>query len=179
MRTTLAALVVSAAALLAVPLPSAHSVPAGGADHASTHRTSAARVVTVRQRVIDITNNKRRAHGCRNLNGNAALGRAAQRHSVRMADYFGSHAWDSALAHRLPGEAYFTDRFVAAGYRNWTRAAENVAYGYTTPSQVVNGWMHSTIHRRNILDCRFKDIGVGFARAADGTPYWTQDFGRR
>ena len=179
MRKALAALAVLAVALLVAPAPSATSATSapGGADRART--TQASRVVSVRDRVIQITNNKRAAHGCNPLRKKAPLMRAAQAHSKKMADYFATHTWDPVVAHQVPGEAGLGSRFTAAGYRGWTMAGENVAYGYTTASQVMNGWMHSQVHRANILNCRFKHIGVGFVRAADGTPYWTQDFGRR
>lgn len=38
----------------------------------------------------------------------------------------------------------------------------------------MNGWMASTGHRRNILNCSFRSIGIGFA--SNGY-YWVQDFG--
>ena len=59
-----------------------------------------------------------------------------------------------------------------------TRVGENIAMGYPTPRAVMKGWMSSEGHRRNILDKRFRKIGLGLARTADGTPYWVQDFGR-
>ncbi|RAK24681.1 Cysteine-rich secretory protein family protein, partial [Actinoplanes lutulentus] len=54
---------------------------------------------------------------------------------------------------------------------------ENVAYGYRTAAQVVNGWMKSPGHRTNILNCKSKTVGVGAVYSANGTPYYTQDFG--
>jgi uncharacterized protein YkwD len=40
--------------------------------------------------------------------------------------------------------------------------------------------MNSPGHRRNILDCTPKDMGVGVASNPRSTyrTYWTQDFGR-
>jgi uncharacterized protein YkwD len=38
----------------------------------------------------------------------------------------------------------------------------------------MDAWMHSPEHKANILDCRFRDIGVGYD--LDGG-YWVQDFG--
>jgi uncharacterized protein YkwD len=65
------------------------------------------------------------------------------------------------------------DRITRAGY-TWSAYGENVAYGYATPEQVMNGWMNSPGHRANILNCSFKEIGVGLAQPGS---YWTQDFG--
>jgi uncharacterized protein YkwD len=65
------------------------------------------------------------------------------------------------------------DRITAAGY-SWSAYGENVAYGYGTPESVMAAWMASPGHRQNILDCGFKEIGVGLAQPGS---YWTQDFG--
>ncbi|MFN8052179.1 MAG: CAP domain-containing protein [Acidimicrobiales bacterium] len=65
-----------------------------------------------------------------------------------------------------------------AGYSGWTALGENVAYGYTSIDGVMTGWMNSSGHRANILNASYTDVGFGQAVAADGTVYWTQDFGR-
>lgn len=52
---------------------------------------------------------------------------------------------------------------------------ENVAGGYKTPQEVVNGWMNSPGHRANILHKSYKSIGVGFC-CFNGHNYWTQLF---
>ncbi len=54
--------------------------------------------------------------------------------------------------------------------------AENVAYGQTTPQEVVRTWMNSPGHRRNILAANRSTIGVGLAYGGGGRPYWTQVF---
>lgn len=60
--------------------------------------------------------------------------------------------------------------------RGWTRAAENVAYGYGVTS-VVDAWMNSPGHRANILG-DFTHIGVGVAKGSDGQLYYVQNFGK-
>ncbi len=52
---------------------------------------------------------------------------------------------------------------------------ENIAYGQGSPQAVVNSWMNSTDHRKNILSSSFKYLGVGVAEK-NGTLYWTQVF---
>lgn len=64
-------------------------------------------------------------------------------------------------------------RITRAGY-TWSTYGENVAYGYSTPEKVMEGWMNSQGHRENILNCSFKEIGIGLAQPGN---YWTQDFG--
>ena len=54
-------------------------------------------------------------------------------------------------------------------------AGENIAYGYPTPAQVVDGWMNSEGHRKNILSASFNRIGVGCYESR-GVLYWTQFF---
>ena len=51
-----------------------------------------------------------------------------------------------------------------AGIR-YSTAGENIAAGYSTPEQVVNGWMNSEGHRANILNANFTTIGVGYDSA--------------
>jgi uncharacterized protein YkwD len=52
-----------------------------------------------------------------------------------------------------------------------------VAYGQRTPAEVMDAWMNSPGHRANILNCQFKEIGVGVVPDSNGRLYWTQDFG--
>jgi uncharacterized protein YkwD len=60
-----------------------------------------------------------------------------------------------------------------------SRAGENVAVGYRSGRSVVNaGWMRSPGHRANILDRRFRMMGIG-ARRAGGRWYVAQVFGGR
>ncbi len=59
-----------------------------------------------------------------------------------------------------------------------TRVGENIAMGHRSAKAVMKAWLKSPGHRRNILDRRFRKIGLGLARDADGTRYWVQDFGR-
>lgn len=57
---------------------------------------------------------------------------------------------------------------------------ENVAYGYPTGRSVVDdGWMRSEGHRENILNPRFRLLGIGARKSDDGQWYAAQVFGRR
>ncbi|MCZ1012453.1 CAP domain-containing protein [Streptomyces lydicus] len=117
-------------------------------------------------RVVELVNKERSKAGCSPLTVNAKLTKAAQDHSKDMADHKNmSHTGSDGSS---PG-----DRITRAGY-HWNAYGENVAYGYSTPEKVMAGWMSSPGHKRNILDCSFKEIGVGLAQPGD---YWTQDFG--
>lgn len=118
--------------------------------------------------VIRLVNVERKEAGCGSLTGESRLHRAAQKHSDRQAD-------QDTMSHQLPGEASMGDRVTAEGYR-WSGVAENVAAGYRTPAAVMDGWMNSSGHKANILNCGYKNIGVGVTKSGDGTLYWTQNF---
>jgi uncharacterized protein YkwD len=95
---------------------------------------------------------------------------AARVHSKDMADnnYF-SH---TNLQGNGPGW-----RLDQAGYDGggW---GENIAAGYGDPASVVQGWLDSDGHCRNLLNGNFTTIGVGYA-SGNGQygDYWTQNFG--
>jgi uncharacterized protein YkwD len=54
-------------------------------------------------------------------------------------------------------------------------AAENVASGPMSAREVVDGWLHSPGHRRNI-EGDFKLTGIGLAAGSRGVIYFTQIF---
>ncbi|MEI7030470.1 sigma-70 family RNA polymerase sigma factor [Streptomyces pratensis] len=140
-------------ALAAPPAPAAPAAPAG-----------------VVGEVTALVNAERAKEGCRPVRVNDLLSTAAQRHSEDMAnrDYF---------SHTSPDGTDPGDRITAAGYR-WSTYGENIAKGQQTPAAVMRGWMDSPGHRANILNCSFKEIGVG-KQATDDGPIWTQKFGAR
>jgi uncharacterized protein YkwD len=120
---------------------------------------------------VALTNAERTAKGCPALRADDRLAAAARAHSTDMvAQGFFSHTGSNGST--------FVAREVAAGYPKKGASAENIAWGYRTPREVVTGWMNSSGHRANMLNCSSLAVGVGLAYRADGTPYWTQDFGR-
>ncbi|MER5884039.1 sigma-70 family RNA polymerase sigma factor [Streptomyces sp. NPDC001941] len=120
------------------------------------------------QEVTRIVNAERARNGCGPVRQNARLDAAAQGHSrdMRARDFFDHTNPDGAG----PGE-----RVTAAGYR-WSTYGENIARGQQSPESVMESWMNSPGHRANILNCSFKEIGVGIEQG-DGGPWWTQVFG--
>ncbi|WP_433081034.1 CAP domain-containing protein [Dactylosporangium sp. CA-052675] len=120
--------------------------------------------------VVTLTNNYRQANGCGALRIDGRLVTAARAHSTDMVtkNYFDHTGSDGSN---------FVQREAAAGYTTGA-SAENIAWGYRTAQDVVTGWINSPGHRANILNCQSVAVGVGLAYKADGTPYWTQDFGR-
>lgn len=97
------------------------------------------------------------------LTWNDFLGKAAFDHSTDMKtkDYFSHTGSDNSN----PGT-----RIKAAGY-TWTTYGENIALGQTTERIVMNSWLKSEGHCKNIMKAGFKEMGVG---RVDN--YWTQVF---
>lgn len=64
-------------------------------------------------------------------------------------------------------------RIDRTGY-NWMAYGENIATGYSTEQQVVDAWIKSPGHCKNIMNKAYKEMGV--ARVGN---YWTQEFATR
>ncbi|AOP48200.1 CAP domain-containing protein [Streptomyces lydicus] len=146
--------------------PATSTSTAPQAPTASPSASKAAPASGTAARILELVNNERAKAGCSPLTLNAKLTKAAQDHSKDMASHGNmSHTGSDGSD---PGA-----RITRAGY-HWSAYGENIAYGYSSPESVMKGWMASPGHKRNILDCSFKEIGVGLAQPGD---YWTQDFG--
>ncbi|MEE1752769.1 CAP domain-containing protein [Streptomyces sp. SP18CS02] len=142
------------------------TTPKPSAPSTSTKPTAPAVPADVAAQVVSLANKERAKVGCSPLAVNAKLTTAAQNHSEDMAAHNNmSHTGSDGSD---PGQ-----RITRAGY-TWRAYGENVAYGYSTPEQVMTGWMNSPGHKANILNCSFTEIGVGLAQP---NFYWTQDFG--
>ncbi|TDW79734.1 uncharacterized protein YkwD [Kribbella pratensis] len=129
---------------------------------------------TQERQVLEYTNQIREQQGCGPLRLDSALVEAAGKHA---SDMVRRHYLD----HTNPDGQDPGDRMAAAGYRgsSW---GENIAAGYDSAQKVVAAWMQSDGHRKNILNCRFTTIGVGYdpgqVRSDWGPGSWVQDFGR-
>ncbi|WP_086723489.1 CAP domain-containing protein [Streptomyces carpinensis] len=146
--------------------PKATTAPAAATPTSPSTPKATATASGATARVVQLVNAERAKVGCSPLTVNAELTKAAQAHSQDMAGHQNmSHTGSDGSS---PG-----DRITGAGY-SWSSYGENVAYGYSTPEQVMAAWMSSPGHKANILNCGYKEIGVGLAQPGS---YWTQDFG--
>ena len=143
----------------ATPTPAPTPTPATGLD---SERQAIA------DRVLALCNIERAAAGVPPLVASSPLDLVATFRSEDMAtrDYF-SHTDPDG------NSPFWHIKQAGISYRS---AGENIAYGYRTPEAVVEGWMTSEGHRKNILSTSFGKLGVGYALNSDGTPYWTQLF---
>lgn len=118
-------------------------------------------------------NDLRHSHHLPSLKSNSRLHRAAQKHADWMAK-------NHQMSHteNVSGYVSLTDRAQKAKY-SYSMVAENVACGQTSVSTVMNGWMNSDGHRRNILNSSFTEIGAASAKSSTGQIYWCVVFGQR
>ncbi|WP_369052723.1 CAP domain-containing protein [Kineococcus terrestris] len=116
--------------------------------------------------VLHETNVARAAAGCAPLELALPLVAAAERHSDEMAAR-------GAMTHTGADGSTPRTRLLAQGVSP-RRTAENVAFGYAA-DQVVDAWLASDGHRRNVLDCRLTQVGIAETPGRAGS-YWTQVF---
>lgn len=113
------------------------------------------------------TNSFRKSKGLAPLKIDEQLNAIAQKHSENMA------------ARKVPfGHAGFDKRNKLANtaHPSLLYFAENVAYGPTTGKDAVKLWENSAGHRKNMLG-KYTLIGIGIAKAKNGSIYYTQIFG--
>lgn len=120
------------------------------------------------ERVLELVNEERAKEGAKPLALDKDLCAVAAMHSEDMVarDFFD---------HINPDGASPGDRIKAYGI-SYRAAAENIAAGQTTPEQVMDSWMNSPGHRKNILNTAYGKIGIGIAMGGDYGVYWTQCF---
>lgn len=104
------------------------------------------------------------------LTWNCTLEAAAEAHSQDMAenDYF---------SHTGPDGVGIQQRVSNRGYE-WRAVGENIAAGHESAAAVIEGWLESPGHCRNIMNGAFTEMGMAKAKPDDSgstyPPYWTQ-----
>ncbi|MBB6451858.1 putative YkwD family protein [Salirhabdus euzebyi] len=119
----------------------------------------------IERRVIELTNEQRRENGLPDLQADTSLSNVAREKSkdMRVNNYF---------SHTSPtyGSPFDMMRDFGITYQS---AGENIAQGQRTADEVVQAWMNSEGHRKNILSDKFTHIGVGYD---ENGHHWTQMF---
>jgi len=127
--------------------------------------------------IARLINRERVAHGLKPLAVEARLATAAGGHARYMAV-------NDCYAHECAGEPHLPDRVKQAGYL-YRKITENIHAAQLDPARVVEGWMQSPGHRKNILDPDVTELGIGhYYLAQDGGKeqshhYWVANFGAR
>jgi uncharacterized protein YkwD len=119
--------------------------------------------------VMSLVNQHRAGMGLGALGSSASTTASAVWKARNMAAY-------AYMAHNdqyPPPPRSISERMSACGVTGgW---GENIAYGYRTPQDVMNGWLNSPGHRSNIENPSHRVIGVGAATGSNGV-YWAQVF---
>jgi uncharacterized protein YkwD len=123
--------------------------------------------------ILELVNNARKK-GCQcgesyfyqapPLKWNEKLEKAALLHSKDMKE-------KNYFSHISPDGSKVNARLDRIGY-HWTAYGENIAQGQSSEEEVVQGWLKSPGHCRNIMNKLYKEMGVG--RYGN---YWTLTFG--
>ncbi|WP_110113546.1 CAP domain-containing protein [Bacillus sp. CGMCC 1.16541] len=118
------------------------------------------------QQVVQLVNQEREKQGLKPLELDKELSDVAREKSKDMKEkgYFD---------HNSPTYGSPFDMMKQFGIE-YTAAGENIAKGQKTPEEVMEGWMNSDGHRKNIMSPDFTHIGVGYVEGE--MPHWTQMF---
>lgn len=129
--------------------------------------------------VLKFTNKERKKRGLKPFKWDEKLSYAARYHAKDMAvdDYFEHTSHDRNANGKLKEGCGTFDRIEAFVVNNY--AAENISAGRTSPKAVVDSWMKSKGHRKNILNKDYTLLGIGYYYTEDSeySHYWVQNFG--
>ncbi len=160
-----------------LPAGAVAAAPCANADRMPMELSPSARNVAT----LCLLNRERAAHRLRALRLDRRLGLAARRHSRDMI----AHRY---FAHDSRNGKRFSSRIAKTGWmrgRERCLVGENLAWGAgprATPRAIVRAWMESPPHRRNILQLRFRVVGIAAVigapvRVAARAATYTTDFG--
>ena len=123
---------------------------------------------SIEQQVVNLVNAERAKAGLKPLKADWELARVARFKSEDMRD-------NRYFDHNSPiyGTPFQMMKSFGINYRS---AGENIAAGQTTAESVMQAWMNSPGHKKNILSPTFTHIGVGYAKGGSYGHYWTQQF---
>ena len=132
-----------------------------GACKDATTVPSSSNTSRIRAATLCLVNRERTERGRSKLSRDRKLERVASKYTSLMVR-------EEFFDHVSPGGGTLSSRISRSSYLNgslerWS-VGENIAWGtgrLATPSAVVDGWMKSPGHRRNILDRRFREAGFG------------------
>lgn len=118
-----------------------------------------------REEIVRLVNAERAKYGLAPVTADSGLMEAAQLRSREVVQQF-SHI-------RPNGQRSFTAAKEVGVTYFWI--GENIAARYATPQAVVEAWMNSAGHRKNILAPEANRIGIGYTKVEDGDGYyWSQ-----
>jgi uncharacterized protein YkwD len=176
MRRRCIVLALLAAALLAHA--GARAADCQGADAVP----AADNLPAIGQATLCLVNQQRAGQGLPALRVNTRLSTASSSYSQRMVR-------QAFFDHQAPDGTTLVQRLTSVGYLNggddWV-VGENIGWGQgplSTPRAMVEAWMNSSGHRRNILSADYAEVGLGLALGTPESATWgatyTTDFGHK
>jgi len=97
--------------------------------------------------LLDVVNRVRAANGCNEpLIVNDSLQTAAQERAEYVADGHWYH------------DGYIE---TVKKYYRYSKLGENLARDFSTDEAIVTAWLNSPKHKENLINCRYKEIGIG------------------
>ncbi len=117
--------------------------------------------------ILELINEYRITNGLSTLTGNGTVKAVAFTHTDYMIE-----------VDNVSHDNFFVRKQSLQENANAIRVSENVAYGYTTASSVVNAWINSPGHRENIVG-NFTDFDISAEQDEDGNWYYTNIFIKR
>ena len=134
----------------------------------NNNNNTAGNFSSYQKQVLDLVNAERTKRGLKALTLDTKLSNVATMKSQDMID-------KNYFDHNSPTYGSPFDMMKKFGV-NYRSAGENIAEGQTSPQEVMNAWMNSEGHRKNILNPNFTTLGVGVAKTSSSRLYWTQMF---
>ncbi len=122
--------------------------------------------------LVDLTNETRLAYNESPLVRNELLDKAAELKGRDMVS-------EGYFAHESPKGVTPWHWFKEVGY-TFLYAGENLAVNFTESQDVQNAWMTSPLHRENILNVKFREIGIATIEGiykGNPTIFVVQEFG--
>jgi uncharacterized protein YkwD len=149
------------ALLISPPALDARATAAPCGPHAD-HTPGEASAKQLRKALHCLINRERAQRDRKRARANRDLTRIARRHTKVMLK-------KECFEHECPGERSLRRRIEASGYIKGGRYGYGENLGCSeTPAGMVAAWMKAAFHRKNIVDGRFRHIGIGAKR---GRPY--------
>lgn len=141
---------------------------AGSSTSASRPVGTASTAPKLEDDILVLINKHRKSKGLPALTNNLVIEAEARRHSMAMATKriaFGHEGFN------------IRSKIVTSKVPGTNAVAENVAFGSSTAKEVVDGWLKSPGHKKNI-EGNYKLTGIGVARDQQSQLYFTQIFAR-
>ena len=107
------------------------------------------------ERIIELTNEKRVEDNLNVLNANQVLARAALKKAQAILA-------SGQFQHNI-NEKKFSEWIKEAGYK-YSYVGENLAVDFITSEGVLDAWLTSPTHKKNILNSYYQEIGVAVAQ---------------